>query len=201
MDQGLIVWARRVKRRVPQTVPLWFFTDDQRLPDPLPVIRTLPKGLCGVVLRHDTHPNRPALAQTIARLCRARGLALIIAGDARLARSLRAGLHLRGGVGGRPHGWSGGMLSASVHNLAQLKQAKRAKAALVFISPVFPTISHPGAAVLGGAGWRRLARQAGRMKPYALGGLNADNISSLGPRCLGIGAIDAFGQARPGEVG
>lgn len=177
-------------------MPLWFFTDEQRLPDPLPVIHTLPPGLCGVVLRHDAHPNRPALAKTIARLCRARRLELIIAADARLARSLRAGLHVRGGGGGRPHAWSGGVLSASVHNEAQLKQGKRAKVGLLFISPVFPTASHPGAAVLGASGWRRLAKQTGQIKPCALGGIKAGNIPTLGPRCVGIGGIDAFFQAK-----
>lgn len=145
-----------------------------------------------MVLRHDSHPNRLALAQTIAQLCRRRKLPLIIAGDAKLAMRLQAGLHLRGGAGERPHGWSGGLLSASVHNEAQLRQAKRAGVDLVFISPVFPTASHPGAVVLGQRGWRRLAMQAGQTKPYALGGMNGKNARLLSPLCAGIGAIEAF---------
>ncbi|WP_264797959.1 thiamine phosphate synthase, partial [Acidocella aminolytica] len=86
----------------------------------------------------------------------------------------------------------GGLVSASVHNEAQMRRARRAGAELVFISPVFPTASHPGAVVLGGAGWRRLARQAGRIKPYALGGINGVNMKRTGLLCAGIGAIDAF---------
>ena len=105
---------------------------------------------------------------------------------------LRAGLHVRGRAGGRPHGWHGGMLSASVHNQAQLRQAKRAGVSLIFISPVFPTKSHPGATVLGRLGWRRLALQAGRTKPCALGGVNSKNARFLGPFCAGIGGIEAF---------
>lgn len=192
MDRGLITWARRVKRRQQQITPLWFFTDHQRLPDPMRIISTLPSGLCGVVLRHDAHPDRPVLARRIARLCRMRGLALIIAGDAGLAMRLRAGLHLRGGAGGRPSFWSGGLLSASVHNEVQLKQARRARVRLVFISPVFATASHPGAPVLNNIGWCRLARRTGRIKPYALGGINGRNARRLGVVCAGAGAIEAF---------
>ena len=156
------------------------------------IIGSLPPGLCGVVLRHDTDAQRLALARRVAGLCRRRGVALIIAGDSRLAMRLRVGLHLRGGGAGRPIGWSGGLLSASVHNEAQLKQAKRSGATLIFISPVFATASHPGAPVLGAAGWRRLARRAGRIKPYALGGMNDKTVRSLGVNCAGAGAIEAF---------
>lgn len=173
-------------------MPLWFFTDDQRLPSPLPIIQTLPTGLCGVVFRHDNHPNRQALAQDVAKLCRKRRLTLIIAGDAKLAMRLQAGLHLRGGAGGRPSGWSGELLSASVHHESQLKQAKKIGVGLVFISPVFPTTSHPGSVGLGPTGWRRLAKQAGKSKPCALGGLNGQNAHTLGPLCKSIGAIEAF---------
>lgn len=173
-------------------MPLWFFTDEQRLPNPLPLIQTLPAGLCGVVFRHDNHPNRQTLARNVARLCRKRDLLLVIADDAKLAMRLQAGLHLRGGRDGRPSGWSGRLLSASVHNETQLKQAKKARAGMVFISPVFPTASHPNAASLGGAGWRRLAMQVGKAKPCALGGLNGKTIRTLGPLCKHIGAIEAF---------
>lgn len=192
MDQRLILWARAVKRRDAQAVPLWFFTDETRLPDPLPVIRTLPAGLCGVVFRHDTHPKRAVLAKQIACLCRARGVALVIASDASLARELKVGLHLRGGAGGRPVGWHGGVLSASAHNLTQLQKAKRAGVDMVFLSPVFPTLSHPQALALGVSGWRVLARQAGRIRPYALGGVMGQNVRQLGPLCAGVGAITAF---------
>lgn len=156
------------------------------------IISRLPPGLCGVLLRHDMHPNRPALARRIAGLCRRRRLALIIAGDAKLAMRLRVGLHLRGGGSCRPRGWHGGLLSASVHNETQLKQAKRSGVMLIFMSPVFVTSSHPGAPVLGGAGWRRLARRAGRIKPYALGGINGKTVLELGVKCAGAGAIEAF---------
>lgn len=156
------------------------------------VIRQLPPGLCGVVLRHDTYPNRPALAKAVARLCRQRHLALNIAGDPALAKSLHAGLHVRGGTARLPNGWRGATLSAAVHNPTELRQAQQVRASLVFISPIFATASHPGAACLGVHGWWRLARHAGRIKPYALGGINGGNVRRLGPLCRGVGGIEAF---------
>ncbi|MGE4481113.1 thiamine phosphate synthase [Acidocella sp.] len=198
MDARLIAWARGVKRRRPRAggraslPPLWFFTDETRLADPLPVIRRLPAGLCGVLFRHDSHPARERLAQAVARLCRTRRLPLIIAGDARLAAALGAGLHLRGGAAPAHRVAWRGPLSASAHDHGQLARARRAGVALVFISPVFPTASHPGAPSLGARGWRCLAARGGRIKPYALGGITGRRVSALGKACAGIGAIDAF---------
>ncbi len=144
------------------------------------------------MFRHDSHPDRAALARAVARICRARNLPLIIAGDARLAASLGAGLHLRGGLGNGRLGKPRGLLSASVHHTAQLARARRAGVGIVFISPVFATASHPGSAILSVAGWLRLARQARPIKSFALGGITGRRVSALGRFCAGIGAIDAF---------
>ncbi|MDE2319313.1 MAG: thiamine phosphate synthase [Rhodospirillales bacterium] len=190
MDSRLIAWGRVVKRRRQGSPALWFFTDEHRLPDPLPVIRRLPVGLCGVVFRHDNHPDRAALAKQVARICRARRLALIVAGDARLAVALGAGLHLRGN--GPVGGGNRGLRSASAHNAAQMARARRAGADLVFISPIFPTATHPGASGLGVLGWLKLARRAGRVKPCGLGGITGQHVRALPAWCAGAGAIDAF---------
>ena len=112
MDAELLAWARAAAsrgrgRRAPP--PLWLFTDQKRLPDPCAAVARLPKGLCGVVLRHDADPERTTLGRRLAAICRQRRLVLVVAGDWRLAASLRAGLHLRGGnwPGGspRPRAW------------------------------------------------------------------------------------------------
>ncbi|MDE1895851.1 MAG: thiamine phosphate synthase [Rhodospirillales bacterium] len=190
MDSRLIAWGRVVKRRRAGLPPLWFFTDEYRTPDPLPIIKRLPVGLCGVVFRHDSHPDRARLACAVARICRARRLVLIIAGDARLAAALGAGLHLRGGTPAK--GGKRGLRSASAHDAAQLAKARLAGVDLVFISPVFPTASHPGAHWLGVLGWLKLARQAGRAKPCGLGGITGQRVRVLPPRCAGAGAIEAF---------
>ncbi len=60
MDQRLVTWACRRKRRNGPP-PLWLFSDAARMPDLLRVVRNLPKGLCGVVFRHDMAADRAAL--------------------------------------------------------------------------------------------------------------------------------------------
>jgi len=195
MDAGLLAWGRRVKQRGRGKIPpLWFFTDAARLPDPLPVIAVLPRGLCGVVFRHDAAPNRKALGRQIAALCRVRRLALVVAGDARLAASLHAGLHLRAGRRGVQK--LPAVVTSSAHNPVELLRGRRAGAKLLFISPVYVTKSHGGAPVLGAAGWRRLARlaaqTAGQTSSAALGGISGRGMRALGPDCAAAGAIEAF---------
>ncbi|MDE8346321.1 MAG: thiamine phosphate synthase [Acidocella sp.] len=191
MDQALIARARRVKCRQPPF--LWLFTDAARCADLPGLIGILPPGLCGVVLRDDTHPHRAAYGRRIAQICRARRIALVVAGDGRLASGLGAGLHLRGGAYPDrcriPARW---LRTASAHNMADVIRARRAGVALIFISPVFATNSHPGAPVLGPLGYLALARHAGPAKPCALGGITGKTIRRLGKFCLGAGAIDAF---------
>ncbi|MBV9750142.1 MAG: thiamine phosphate synthase, partial [Acetobacteraceae bacterium] len=102
MDPRLLAWARAVKARSGAgPPPLWLFTDAARLADPLPAIAALPRGLAGVVLRHDAHlggtRGRASLARAVSRLARTRRLAFVVAGDVRLAIAVGAGVHLREG--------------------------------------------------------------------------------------------------------
>ncbi len=207
MDGKLISWAKAVKRRKRLRHPvLWLFTDP-RGPDPLQFARLAPRGLCGIVLRHDADPARAQLAQAIAEVCRERGLALTIAGDWRLARAAGAGLHLRDGrkPPHAPRGWR--LLTSSAHGAASLRRA-RAAGALVFLSPAFPTASHPGAPALGPLRWSRLAgcgaartdgvaargvaiRGADIRGIAALGGITGRTIRLL-PRAVAAGAIGAL---------
>lgn len=81
--------------------------------------------------------------------------------------------------------------SAPVHNRAELREATRNRADLVFISPIFPTDSHPDGRVLGRLGFRALANQAKSHAIIALGGMSARR--TLGSRLAhGWAAIDAF---------
>src|SRR6516165_3396817 len=100
MDAQLLSWARAASARqglVGRVPRLWLFTDARRVPDPRPAAMRLPCGVGGIVLRHDGEPGRRALGVDLARICRARRLALVVAGDARLAAALKAGVHLRAG--------------------------------------------------------------------------------------------------------
>ena len=144
MDRRLLAWAYASRRPGAKLPRLWLFTDARRLPDPRPSVARLPRGLAGVVLRHDGEPGRAALGRDLARICRARRLALVVAGDARLAAALGAGVHLRAGR------WPGvlrrrrRLITSSAHGRADLLRAHRAGAGLAFLSPAFPTLSHPG---------------------------------------------------------
>jgi len=204
-DQALISWGRTVSRRRPGVPSLWLFTDTRRLPDPRPAARRLPKGIAGIVFRHDDHPDRVAIGRDLARICRARRLALVVSGDVRLAAALGAGVHIRGGR------WPGplrrpGMVTSSAHHRTDLIRARRNRATLAFLSPVFPTASHPGEPTLGAARWTRLARLVPLVVPLAiplaipwaaplaiagLGGLDGRNIKRLG-YCRAVGAIGAL---------
>lgn len=194
MDRRLLTWGRAIAwRHRRRAVPvLWLFTDSVRLPDPRPAAARLPKRISGVVFRHDDAPDRAALGRDLARICRARQLALVVAGDARLAAALGAGVHLRGGR------WPGVvrpqycLVTSSAHSAVQLRRARRAGARLAFLSPVYATTSHPGARALGPHRWAELARRA-EIAVAALGGIDGQSVRRLpGWLCRGIGAIAAL---------
>jgi thiamine-phosphate pyrophosphorylase len=201
MDHRLVAWARQVKvRRRRRDLPvLWLFTDAVRLPDPRAVIAGLPRRLCGVVFRHDGVAERAALARTVARQCRRLGIALVVAGDARLAAAVGAGVHLRGGrlgCHGGPHGQKSWrrravLVTSSAHSAAEVRRAVAMGADAVFLSPVLPTQSHPSAPALGVLRWAATARQA-RAPVMALGGIEGRVVRRLPRWCDGVGAIGAL---------
>ena len=216
MDRRLVAWAtpnrhgpacpghpsQHVPRQLARTsramtVRLWLFTDADRLPDPRAAVAALPRGRAGVVLRHDSNPNRAALGGDLARICRERRLLLVVAGDVRLAAALGAGVHLRGGR------WPGfprpcGVVTSSAHSVRDLWRAARAGADLAFLSPVFATSSHPGAAGLGPVRWSAMARCPipGRMRVGALGGVDGRSVHRLPRSTRAVGAIAALAPDR-----
>lgn len=176
---------RHDKTKLPR---IWLMTDPRFGDDLLPAIKRLPFR-SGVIFRHYelAEDARLALFRQVKRICRQRGHILLMAGDGRTTRRLRAdGFHARSG-----RRLSEKLVrSAPVHNQRELAEAKRNKADLVLISPVFATASHLGAAVLGRNGLMRLAKLARGMKVIALGGMNARNAATLNVH--GWAAIDAF---------
>jgi thiamine-phosphate pyrophosphorylase len=163
---------------------VWLLTDERQGEAPERVAARLPAHV-GVVVRHYSLPlrERLALARRIART----GRFTLFAGDEAEAR--RAGAH---GIYGASPKRSSLPRLYPVHNLAEIVAAERAGAAMVLLSPVFPTRSHPQARALRPLRFGLLARQAKR-PVIALGGMSkgrARRLKQLGGS--GWAAIDAW---------
>jgi len=195
-------WARRLnfraRQRVPRAAalpPLILITDRDRLPDPLSAAARLPRG-AAVLLRDYDMPDRASLARKLAKLCRRRGLRLLIAGDARLAAAVHAdGIHLSETAARRPlrrHFGRARLATVACHNAVSLQHAERRGADACLLSPMFKTASHPGAPPLGP--WRFASLLRGVKLPvYALGGINDRTVRRLaGSGACGIAAIGAL---------
>ena len=162
----------------------WLMTDE-RLGDALwDVLAQMPAG-AGVVLRDSSIGPRVALC------CKDNGLMLAVARDVALADRLGAAMvHNPAGATPLP-------FSRSVHDEAEARLAKADGATLVFVSPVFPTRSHPGGGALGIDDAARLAKIAG-VPAIALGGMNKERFAALALHGFyGWAGIDAWlDQAR-----
>ena len=194
MDERLVSWGRAVKsrnRRIGwELPPLWLFSDDKRSPDVVEAVRHLPKGLCGVVLRHDGVAGRAQLARQVWQVCRARRLVLAVAGE-------RVGggpwcRHMRARHGGA----CSGARTGSAHGVAELVRLRRAGVDAAFLSPAFATASHIGAGFLGALRWSVLSRRVAGVRVLALGGVDGSTARGLPRSMRGAGAIGALSPVR-----
>ena len=162
----------------------WLMTDE-RLGDGLfTAIDRLPEG-GGIVFRHYSlaPDERRALFSDVKRRARERQLLLLLAGPADQAEAWGAeGSH---GLGG-----GGALRTAPVHTIDEIRAAEAAGAALMFLSRVFATRSHPGARTLGPRGFSELAI-ATRLPVVALGGMNEARFAQL-DGAWGWAGIDAW---------
>jgi thiamine-phosphate pyrophosphorylase len=132
----------------------------------------------GFIFRHYHLPKgeRRTLFDRLARVARARGHLIALAGSRREAKEWGADL---------AYGSEGHL--APAHNLRELARAHLASA--VLLSPVFPTRSHPGAKALGPLRFRLLAARA-QAPVIALGGMNPKSARRL--KWPSWAGIDAF---------
>ena len=132
-------------------------------------IDRLPNKHAGIVFRYYQTPleARAALAKRISEICHRRGLTLAVAADVGLARSIGADM-----VHNPTEPLVDLPLSRAVHSIEEAEAAKAEGAALVFVSPVYPTRSHPGRAPLYRPRALRIAKAAG-VPAIALGGMNS----------------------------
>lgn len=167
-----------------------FVTDPVRTPDPLAIVKRLPRGF-GVIWRHYGAASRIATGQALARACRKRGLILLVANDPALAARIgAAGVHwperqLRGVRSRR----AGQIETASAHSRAAITRAAMRGVDAVIVSAVFPSNSPSAGPALGALRFRQLARSS-PLPVYALGGLNAANAARVMHHAAGWAAIE-----------
>lgn len=158
-------------------------TDERMGHDMLPAIMALPKG-SGLIFRHYSlaPAERACLYRKVRSIARTRRLTL-----------------LAGGPGGA-HGRHFGAVTAPVHSMRERIAAERNGAQLIFVSPVFPTASHPGARALGRSRFGLLIRGS-RVPVVALGGMTRKRARSLSAfKIYGWAAISSLTHQKRNAV-
>ncbi len=141
----------------------------------------LAAGARRVQLRASTvEPERwHRLAMAAAKRCRVAKAEVLVNGDAELAESIGAGLHLRAAqladLQTRPVA-AEVRLSASCHDLAELRRAEALGCDFAVVGTIKPTPSHPGAPGIGWDGFAALREQVA-LPLYAIGGLGLDDMA------------------------
>lgn len=189
----LIAAARIAARALPERLPpALFLTDPDRTRVPERIVAGLPKGW-GVIYRHFGAVDRAEVAASLAKLCRARGLKLLIAADPKLVAAVGAdGVHWPFRMRGQMQRWRGRfrLQTMSAHSARELRQAARYPVDAILVSAVFPSRSPSAGTALGPMKFHRLARYCSR-PVYALGGVTADT-AKLAARSAGFAAVDGM---------
>ncbi len=164
-------------------------TDERIGNELLDALASLPRGDGGVVFRHHGYSpgERMALGEVVAARCRALGLTLAVSRDLLLAKRLGAALvhNPAEAPGTLP-------FSRSAHSLAQAREAMAAGAALIFLSPLFATRSHPGQEPLSRAAARQIIAEC-NVPVIGLGGMDSKRFEDReGDGLYGWAGIDAW---------
>jgi 8-oxo-dGTP diphosphatase len=186
LPANLCMTAAVLAEALPQP-PLCLIADPGRVPLPdfqraLEV--ALGAGLRWLVLRCKAVPDDSS-ADVLAALCAgalARGAQVYLNHPDPLPDWPRSGRHLTQAqldAGVRPDAAFG----VSCHDAAGLQRAARLGARYAFLSPIFPTSSHPGAEALGPQAFAAMAAESS-LPLIALGGMTAARV----PEALAAGA-------------
>ena len=164
-----------------QSLPdLWLLSDarnDARLAEAL---ATMPDG-SGFVFRHYHlgSEERRSRWEMLRSIVRSKKHLMMLSGDADTGVKWAAD-----GIYGPPGklGECPGLLRlATAHGAREIHLANRTGADALFLSPVFPTRSHPDGRALGGALFHELAARS-TIPVIALGGMTAARARALGVR-------------------
>lgn len=191
-------------------IRLLLITDSQRFPNHqamLDVIAlAIDHGVDAVLLRepHLDSAKLLALAANLRRITREKGAKLIIHTQADIAKAIDAdGVHVRAKSIheiAKIRVWFASpiLISASCHHQEELLLAEQQGADFVFLSPVFPTQSHPGEPSLGLQKFNSL-RTIISIPVLALGGIVPSNRYQLSD--VGIATLSAILDAsNPGQM-
>lgn len=192
----LAALARRLNREAgsPPIPSLYFLTDPARTPEPVDIVRTLPRGTA-IIYRHFGADDRLRVARALRRVASQRGLLLLIAADPELARRVRAdGVHWpEARLPAHPSKL--GLMTVAAHSAEAVARAAAVGADAILLSPVFPTPSHSSGRPLGLFHAAQLARAAAR-PVIALGGISVRTGARLpGRGFAGIAAVEALASA------
>lgn len=172
-----------------KTLPrLWLLSDARNDAALEAALARLPRGN-GFVFRHY-HLDEAARRRRfdhLAAVARGGGHLVVLSGAPELAQAWGAdGIY---GPAGELGNLPGLLRLATAHDAHELTLAKQAQADGVFLSPVFPTRSHPGSDCLGAERFRALAAEA-EMPVIALGGMTAGRARELDwPRWAAIDGL------------
>lgn len=174
---------------------LWLMTDERMGEALWPALRRLPPG-SGVVFRHYSLGvgERRALLAEVSRVARARRLVVTVARPTGIGRA--------DGVHGFAKG--SGLRTWPAHDRREAVAGARAGAQLLFVSPVHPTRSHPGAPVLGPARAAAIGRGLG-VRMIALGGMTSRRFRAARAHGFhgwaGIDALHSTVSGSPAKAG
>jgi len=186
---------------MPNQIKLLLITDSKRFKQQSDMINVLEQALQGgvdtILLREKALDSAKllALASNLRTLTNTYNAKLMIHSQADIAQATGAdGVHVD--ASSIPEianikTWSNHnmLVSASCHNREELQQAQDLGADFAFLSPVFPTQSHPGTPSLGATKFLELAARMD-MPLIALGGIDATSRKQL----------KGFGLATMGDI-
>ena len=161
---------------------LWLLSDERNDAGLEEALRALPSG-SGFVFRHyhlDPASRRERFDE-LAAIAHGRGHTVILSGDGDWGAD---GCYGQRGIG---------LYLATAHDGDELQEAVAEGADGIFLSPVFPTASHPGAQTLGPHGFSVLAQQS-PVPVIALGGMTRERAEAFG--IIRWGAIDGLGSTK-----
>lgn len=190
-----------VKPAAANLPPLIFMADRDYTEDLVATIAKLPAEIL-VIYRDYEQDDREEMAEAITTLCALSGRPLFIGKDPALADHVNAaGVHF-------PEGCIDNIpacikrhpdlsITAAAHSLPALKKASQAGTHAALCSPIFPTATHPeytDADCIGPDTLQTWAH-AVPIPIYALGGVNAGNVSELVTTGVyGVAGISVFGE-------